>query len=336
MRASVLCLCLFGASAFAPPRPRTGALTRRSTMEETDTSVEPTTVVTSPAAQASAPAGGKKAKKMKKPKKVIGESSAMPEGYKPTERVKAASASSSGTSRGVSGAKRSSPSWAGKFAGKAQSSMVPVVPRAPLLDGLHAGDGGFDPLGISKTDGDLYVQMEAEVKHGRLAMLAILGWLAVENHPLFGEFTLQAGGRAPSLLNGGLFSDNGKWVLAFFALVGVYETQATFGDARLPKQATKLGKLHYEDLGGDAAAWQYGVAGDVDFDPLSLYGKTPEARKQQRDAEILNGRLAMLAIAFAAFYEAGTGAPVTTLAAPSIILFVFGFTGYSAVTSLRA
>ena len=42
------------------------------------------------------------------------------------------------------------------------------------------------------------------------------------------------------------------------------------------------------------------------------------------------------AIAFAAFYEAGTGAPVTTLAAPSIILFVFGFTGYSAVTSLRA
>ena len=110
---------------------------------------------------------------------------------------------------------------------------------------------------LHRTDPQALDQMEAEVKHGRLAMLAILGWLAVENHPLFGEFTLQAGGRAPSLLNGGLFSDNGKWVLAFFALVGVYETQATFGDARLPKQATKLGKLHHEDLGGDAAAHQW-------------------------------------------------------------------------------
>ena len=100
MRATVLCLCLVGASAFAPPQPRAGALTRRSTMEDTevDTSVEPATVVTSPVAEAPAPKGGKKAKKMKKPKKVIGESSAMPEGYKPTERVKAASAGSSGIS----------------------------------------------------------------------------------------------------------------------------------------------------------------------------------------------------------------------------------------------
>lgn len=49
--------------------------------------------------------------------------------------------------------------------------------KAPLiLDGTLAGDVGFDPLGFAKSSKTLYWMREAEVKHGRLAMLAAVGW----------------------------------------------------------------------------------------------------------------------------------------------------------------
>ena len=46
-----------------------------------------------------------------------------------------------------------------------------------------AGDVGFDPLGLSEIDDlgiDLYWLREAEIKHGRVAMLAATGVIWVE------------------------------------------------------------------------------------------------------------------------------------------------------------
>jgi len=46
-----------------------------------------------------------------------------------------------------------------------------------------AGDVGFDPLGLSEVEGvgiDLYWLREAELKHCRLAMMAVAGFLWVE------------------------------------------------------------------------------------------------------------------------------------------------------------
>jgi hypothetical protein len=46
-----------------------------------------------------------------------------------------------------------------------------------------AGDEGFDPLGLSNIDDlgiDLYWMREAELKHSRVAMLAVVGALAQE------------------------------------------------------------------------------------------------------------------------------------------------------------
>lgn len=69
-------------------------------------------------------------------------------------------------------------------------------------DGSLAGDMGFDPLRISDDSEKLAWYREAEVKHARLAMLAVFGW-PVSEVLNFGK--LCAGdGRAPSLLNGGL------------------------------------------------------------------------------------------------------------------------------------
>lgn len=51
------------------------------------------------------------------------------------------------------------------------------------LDGSMAGDVGFDPLGLSTIEAvgiDLYWLREAEIKHCRLAMMAVVGFVFVE------------------------------------------------------------------------------------------------------------------------------------------------------------
>ena len=93
---------------------------------------------------------------------------------------------------------------------------------------LQAGDFGFDPLGwaevgwglnegesVEERDDRLYAYREAELKHGRLAMLAAVGWPLSELYD--GRLSMRLGmrpelvnvddsgvGLAPSLLNGGL------------------------------------------------------------------------------------------------------------------------------------
>lgn len=55
------------------------------------------------------------------------------------------------------------------------------------LVGASAPLGFFDPLGFSKTDDATLIKYrESELKHGRVAMLAVLGWLTQEHfHPLY-------------------------------------------------------------------------------------------------------------------------------------------------------
>merc|ERR1719163_1094518 len=87
------------------------------------------------------------------------------------------------------------------------------------------GDVGFDPLGLANFDLSVdsatdkmrsaaYVvrdYRDAELKHGRFAMLAAVAWPLQEklNPLLAAKFHLpnlvaEAGGRSPSVLNGGL------------------------------------------------------------------------------------------------------------------------------------
>merc|ERR1719326_56128 len=60
-----------------------------------------------------------------------------------------------------------------------RSAALPFLKRPPALDGSMVGDVGFDPLGISTTitelGGDLNYVREAELMHGRQAMLACVG-----------------------------------------------------------------------------------------------------------------------------------------------------------------
>lgn len=75
---------------------------------------------------------------------------------------------------------------------QAKSKALPFLDAPPKLDGSTVGDFGFDPLGFTETLNDLSYVRSAELKHGRVAMLATVGFvfqqyvhiLSPESNPL--------------------------------------------------------------------------------------------------------------------------------------------------------
>ena len=83
----------------------------------------------------------------------------------------------------------------------AKSAAIPFLPQPAGCDGTLVGDVGFDPLGLSSIDPKslpqiipeaavqsaaeplptMYWMREAELKHGRLCMLAIVGCITVDS-----------------------------------------------------------------------------------------------------------------------------------------------------------
>merc|ERR1712216_314017 len=71
----------------------------------------------------------------------------------------------------------------------ARTSMGEKAFDVKDLAGITEPVGFFDPLGFTtdKSEGKIRFYREVELKHGRLGMLAALGFLVGENfHPLFG------------------------------------------------------------------------------------------------------------------------------------------------------
>lgn len=189
----------------------------------------------------------------------------------------------------------------GRFNDLSYSLSCPLLERPSNLDGSHAGDFGFDPLGLSQ-EFDLYYMQECELRHARLAMLAVAGWPLSE---LLAPSWMLQGGRAPSVLNG-------VNPISFF---GIVTALAAFGyleySTSLRKvTGKKLGDIHEQDM---SLVWKYGVAGDYNFDPAGLYsslGDDAAGRKGLRQLEITQGRYAMLGITYFAAWEALTGHPI--------------------------
>jgi len=216
----------------------------------------------------------------------------------------------------------------GRYNDKENSIAVPFLKRPTNLDGTHAGDVGFDPLGLSENL-DMYTMMEAEIRHARLAMLAVVGWplseLVGPNFMLHGPNHL-----APSVLNG--FDP-----LSFLAVAAVFGGFGFFEYKTSLRRVddTPIGKKHAEDM---ANVWKYGVPGDYNFDPLnfySMFGDTADGRKAMRELEISHGRWAMGGITGFAIWEALTGhqiienniffQPNPVLPAAALAYLAFGF-----------
>ncbi|KAJ8602681.1 hypothetical protein CTAYLR_003752 [Chrysophaeum taylorii] len=138
---------------------------------------------------------------------------------------------------------------------------------------------------------------DAELRHGRLAMLAALAWPLQElasptlAHDIGAMLLLTADGRSPSVLNGGLGAGPIPLVLlGTAAAIAVIDLRAL--------------KIK-EDSGKD---W---LPGDFGLDPLKiLKGASPLAIKDMQAKEIDNGRLAMLAITAYVIQEVITGEPI--------------------------
>eukprot|EP00616_Rhizochromulina_sp_CCMP1243_P013741 CAMPEP_0118971710 /NCGR_PEP_ID=MMETSP1173-20130426/8255_1 /TAXON_ID=1034831 /ORGANISM="Rhizochromulina marina cf, Strain CCMP1243" /LENGTH=200 /DNA_ID=CAMNT_0006921189 /DNA_START=15 /DNA_END=617 /DNA_ORIENTATION=- len=65
----------------------------------------------------------------------------------------------------------------------AKSKALPFLECPPKLDGSMIGDVGFDPMGLSNVQTDLTYARAAELKHGRIAQLAVTGFFIQENFP---------------------------------------------------------------------------------------------------------------------------------------------------------
>lgn len=156
----------------------------------------------------------------------------------------------------------------------AKSESMPFMDCPPALDGSMAGDVGFDPLGLSSMGIPLAYMREAELKHGRVCMLATVGWIATDTglrapgmgagNPLMGVSSYAAHDAA--VAQGSLL------VLLIFC--GVLEIAGYAG-----LQATLAGE--------DRAPGDFALTGGFDKDPKTL--------ERMKMAEIKHSRLAMMA-----------------------------------------
>lgn len=161
------------------------------------------------------------------------------------------------------------------------------------------GNKGFDPLNCSTDMLTLKKYREAEIKHGRLAMLATVGWPISELfHPYLSTITqntnlLSFNNKVPSILNGGFEKINPIFFMSIIVFASSIESIVLNKDYN-----------NYFD---------YRIPGDFGFDPLNFYTNKSEFTKRNLELkELNNGRLAMLAITYFAFSEFITNNPIVT------------------------
>ena len=183
------------------------------------------------------------------------------------------------------------------------SSIRMQAEEAPVVDpdagkfcfGLAGSIGPieqFDPLGFldGASKEKVMVYREAEITHGRVGMLAALGFLVQEwSHPLFNADGGPAISQMPKL-------PAGIWLAMMFG-VGIaegYRVNRGFNDPTLPDHFFQKLRPTY-------------TPGDLGFDPLGLAPTDPAEFREMQTKELQNGRIGMLAAAGFMAQETVTG-----------------------------
>jgi hypothetical protein len=158
---------------------------------------------------------------------------------------------------------------------------------AEELPGVLAPVGFFDPLGFADKADEATMKRyrEAELTHGRVAMLATVGFLVgekVEGSSFL--FDSQITGPAITHLSQ---VPVGFWIALTVVIGATEQLRATIGwvePENVPVAKPGLLRVDY-------------TPGDIGFDPLGLKPSDPEELKIMQTKELQNGRLAMLAAA---------------------------------------
>jgi light-harvesting complex I chlorophyll a/b binding protein 1 len=173
------------------------------------------------------------------------------------------------------------------------------------LAAYFAGEKEFEPWDpwdfaklskVSANNPDVAFLREAELKHGRIAMLAFVGIFFTAGDVHFGAspFADAAAGGWPEALGSIQKSSPG----IFFQGLGAIAIVEGVSNSNRGKGC----EVNWWDglwLGERAPAEGFTksiVAGDLEWDPLGLKPKDPEAYKLMQLKELKNGRLAMLAV----------------------------------------
>ena len=176
-----------------------------------------------------------------------------------------------------------------------RSRAVPWLPRARALDGTAPGDNGFDPFYLSsipknfagfiqppsweETEGieTFYWMREAELKHGRVAMLAVTGWIATDFGVRFPFEQFSTANIPSSYLAHDALVNQGTMTVMLLAI--------GFIEFCMGATLVEVSKGELPDR----------EPGDYSFGSDFLKNKDEKAIFDMKTREVNNGRLAMLA-----------------------------------------
>jgi len=160
--------------------------------------------------------------------------------------------------------------------------------------GVQAPVGFWDPLGLSASGSnfDYKRRREVELKHGRVCMFATIGYIVP-------EYTRLPGDLSPSY--GVSFADvpNGLAALSKVPALGWCQIVAFAGLVEL--------NIYNEQINGEPGNYGAGFLGIRSIGLMSPGFKDPETRKKKLNAELANGRLAMMATIGMFFQDGLTG-----------------------------
>merc|ERR1719198_717696 len=162
--------------------------------------------------------------------------------------------------------------------------------------GVQAPVGFWDPLGLS-ADGDVDTfkrRRAAELKHGRICMLATLGYIVPEYFKFPGYLSPSLGLKFADIPNG--IAAVSKVPIEGWLQIGLF---AGHMEGQFFRQDPKRAPGDFEGYGF------LGVGRNFIFNFAPATIADPEVRKKKVNAEIANGRLAMVAI-MAMLYQNGT------------------------------
>jgi len=144
---------------------------------------------------------------------------------------------------------------------------------------------------VSGNNPDVAWLREAELKHGRICMLAFAGILCQ---------------------GGGVHLPGDMWVTAGNHWANAPAEIAAVNPSAINQIAISIGIIEGVTCKGIADMW-FGVTtirepGDIGFDPLRLMPKDPVAAEKMKTKELKNGRMAMIAVMGLCFNEIVPGA----------------------------